>query len=134
MSTATLSRGAPTWYSWRGARFFLTGPVLAHLTSRQRTVYSHVVGALQRRFGHHHQAEVYRARLKARVRARGESLPQLAQELETFVRHAYPTAAEDMVTVLTQDYFVDALQDRELHLYIKQAHPQDVQVAQTTTG
>jgi len=103
--------------------------VLAHLTSQQRTVYSHVVGALQRRFGHHHQAEVYRARLKARVRARGESLPQLAQELETLVRHAYPAAAEDMVTVLTRDYFVDALQDRELQLYIKQAHPEDVQVA-----
>ncbi|ROT62946.1 hypothetical protein C7M84_019192 [Penaeus vannamei] len=103
--------------------------VLAHLTSQQRTVYSHVVGALQRRFGHHHQAEGYRARLKARVRARGESLPQLAQELETLVRHAYPAAAEDMVTVLTRDYFVDALQDRELQLYIKQAHPEDVQVA-----
>ncbi|XP_069986319.1 uncharacterized protein [Penaeus vannamei] len=103
--------------------------VLAHLTSQQRTVYSHVVGALQRRFGHPHQAEVYRFRLKARVRARGESFPQLAQELETLVRHAYPAAAEDMVTVLTRDYFVDALQDRELQLYIKQAHPEDVQVA-----
>jgi len=53
----------------------------------------------------------------------------LAQELETLVRHAYPAAAEDMVTVLTRDYFVDALQDRELQLYIKQAHPEDVQVA-----
>jgi len=103
--------------------------VLAHLTPSQRTVYSNLVGALQRRFGHHQQAEVYRARLKARVRARGESLPQLAQELETLVRRAYPVAAEDMVTVLTRDYFVDALQDRELQLYVKQAHPEDVWVA-----
>ncbi|ROT64722.1 putative nitric oxide synthase-like [Penaeus vannamei] len=130
-----LLAGAQGWDDHEKALQLVSGlrgaalEVLAHLTSQQRTVYSHVVGALQRRFGHHHQAEVYRARLKARVRAKGESLPQLAQELETLVRHAYPAAAEDMVTVLTRDYFVDALQDRELQLYIKQVHPEGVQVA-----
>jgi len=103
--------------------------VLAHLTPAQRTAYACLIGALERRFGHHQQAEVYRARLKARMRARGEPFPQLAQEVETLVRRAYPAAAEDMVAVLTRDYFVDALQDRALQLYVKQAHPEDVQVA-----
>ena len=42
---------------------------------------------------------------------------------------AYPAATEDMVAVLTRDSFVDALQDQELQLYIKQARPDDVQAA-----
>ncbi|MPC51540.1 hypothetical protein E2C01_045388 [Portunus trituberculatus] len=111
---------------WLVAR--LWGPtlgMLAHLTPAQRNSYSSFVGVLQRRFGQHQQTEAYRARLKTRVRSRGELLPQLAQELETLVRSAYPTTAEDMVTILTWDYFVDALQDQELQLYVQQVHPED---------
>ena len=110
----------------------LRGPaleVLGHLTPAQRLVYASVVEALRRKFGHHQQADVYRARLKARVRARGETLPQLALEVETLVRRAYPAAPEDMVSVLARDHFLDALQDRDLQLYVKQAHPGDVQEA-----
>ena len=110
----------------------LRGPaleVLAHLTPAQRSVYSCVVGALERRFGQHLQAEVYRARLKGRVRGPGEPLPRLAQDVETLVRRAYPAATEEMVAALSQDYFVDSLRDRQLQLYIKQAHPKGVREA-----
>ena len=110
----------------------LRGPaleVLAHLAPAQRMVHTSVVEALQRKFGKHHQAEVYRASLKSRTRNRGEPLSQLAQELETLVRRAYPTAPEDMVAVLARDHFVDALQQRQLQIYIKQAHPCDLQEA-----
>jgi len=103
--------------------------VLGHFTGGQPLEYQQVVEALRRRFGHHQQSEVYRARLKARVRAKGEPLPQLAQELETLVRRAYPAASEDMVRELAKDQFVDALQDRELQLYVKQAHPKDMKEA-----
>jgi len=103
--------------------------VLGHLTPVQRASYRDVVEALRRRFGHFQQAEVHRARLKVRVRGRGEPLTQLAQEVESLVRRAYPTAREDMVDVLARDCFVDALQDQQLQIYVKQAHPQDVQEA-----
>ena len=103
--------------------------VLAHLTPAQRSVYSCVVGALERRFGQHLQAEVYRARLRGRVRGPGEPLPRLAQDVETLVRRAYPAATEEMVAALSQDYFVDSLRDRQLQLYIKQAHPKGVREA-----
>ena len=106
--------------------------VLGHLTAAQRTDYQRVVEALRRRFGHHQQAEVYRARLKGRLRVRGEPLPQLAQEVETLVRRAYPMASEDMVGQLTKDHFVDALQDRELQLCVKQSRPKDVREALTS--
>ncbi|KAK8376436.1 hypothetical protein O3P69_009825 [Scylla paramamosain] len=55
----------------------LRGPaveVLGHLPTAQRACYGSVAEALRRRFGHHHQAEVYRARLKKRTQERGETL------------------------------------------------------------
>ncbi|KAK4309251.1 hypothetical protein Pmani_019103 [Petrolisthes manimaculis] len=103
--------------------------VLSHLTPRQRMSYQCVLEAMQRKFGQHQQAEVYRARLKNRMRGRGESLPHLAQDLEALVRRAYPVAPEEMVTVLARDHFVDALQDQQLQIYVMQAHPSDVQMA-----
>ena len=45
------------------------------------------------------------------------------------MRRAYPAATEEMVTALSQDYFVDALRDPALQLYIKQAHPKGLREA-----
>ncbi|XP_042878205.1 putative golgin subfamily A member 6-like protein 19 [Penaeus japonicus] len=105
----------------------LRGPaveVLGHLPPPQHASYTSVAEALKRRFGHHHQAEVYRARLKKRTRERGETLSQLAQDVEALVRRS-----EEMIVVLARDFFVDALQDQHLQIYVKQAHPEDLQVA-----
>lgn len=110
----------------------LRGPaveVLGHLSSEQRSSYLCVVEGLQRRFGQQHQAEVYRARLKGRVRGRGEPLPALAQDMESLVRRAYPMAPEDMVAVLSCDHFIHALQQQQLQIYVKQAHPRDLREA-----
>lgn len=103
--------------------------VLGHLTPVQRSSYQCVVGAIQWRFSHQHQAEVYRARLKKRVWRQSETLPQLAQDVESLVRRAHPSAPEEMVIELAHESFIDALQDQQLQIYIKQAHPGDLQVA-----
>ena len=105
--------------------------ILGHLTTAQRTSYHEVSEALRRRFGHLQQAEVHRAHLKERVRGKGESLTQLAQEVESLVRRSYPTAQEETVDLLARDHFIDALQDQQLQLYVKQAHPTNVQEALT---
>ncbi len=102
--------------------------VLGHLLPAQRPCYGSVAEALRRRFGHYHQTEVYRARLKKRTRERGETLSQLAQDVETLVRRSYPTAPEEMIVVLPRDSFIDALDDQQ-QIYVKQAHPGDLQVA-----
>lgn len=110
----------------------LRGPameVLGHLTPAQRSSYSTVTAALQRKFGHQHQAEVYRARLKKREWKRGENLSQFAQDIEELVRRAYPDMPEQLVTVLARDNFVDNLRDRQMQIHIKQAHPEDLTVA-----
>ena len=53
-------------------------------------------------------------RLKARTRRREESLAELAEDVERFVRLAYSEADEAMVEVLAQDQFIDALPERTL--------------------
>ncbi|KAK8397143.1 hypothetical protein O3P69_004678 [Scylla paramamosain] len=68
----------------------LRGPdveVLGHLPPAQRNCYGSEAEALRRRFGHHHHAEVYRARLKKRTRERGDTLSQLAQDVEGLRYH-----------------------------------------------
>ena len=100
----------------------LRGPaleILAHMTVSQRSSYIAVVEVLRRRFGSVFQAEVYREQLKGRTRRPGESLPQLAQAVESLVRHAYPVAAEEMVTVLSRDAFIDALEEQQVQIYMK---------------
>ncbi len=110
----------------------LRGPaveVSGHLPPAQCACYGSVAEALRRRFGHYHQTEVYRARLKKRTRERGETLSQLAQDVEALVRRSYPAPPEEMIVVLARDSFIDAVDDQQLQIYVKQAHPGDLQVA-----
>ena len=101
--------------------------ILGLLSTAQRASYSCVTEALERRFRHQHQAEVFRAKFRTRIRAHGESVQQLAHDLESLARKAYPGATEDLTMVLLRDQFVDALVDPQLKIYIKQAHPSDLQ-------
>ena len=103
--------------------------VLEHLAPAQLQCYDSVAGALRRRFGRRRQPEVFRARLKTRRRGKDEPLPMLAQDVESLVRGAYPMASEDTVDMLAKDSFVDALQDRQLQIHVKQAAPNNVQEA-----
>ena len=77
--------------------------VLNQLPAAKRSSYSSVTEVLERRYGHQHQTEAFRARFRARARGHGESLTRLAQDLEMLVRRAYPEASEDMITVLLRD-------------------------------
>lgn len=100
--------------------------VLSQLTCAQRTSYTSVVAVLKRRYGHHYQAEVFRARFRTKFRAQGETLQQLAQDLEQLVWKAYPGAPEALTVVLLRDQFVDSLDDLHLKVYVKQARVGDL--------
>ncbi|MPC33373.1 hypothetical protein E2C01_026721 [Portunus trituberculatus] len=65
------------------------------------------------------------------LKGRSEPLMQLAQEVESLVHRAHPMAQGKMVSLLARDCFVDALQDLHLQIYMKQAHPKDIQEALT---
>ena len=63
--------------------------------------YSEIVKILHRRFGSENQAERYRAELKARKRAKNESLQTL------FMIIAYPNMSNEMSDIVGRDAFLD---------------------------
>ena len=97
--------------------------VLTNLPEKQRRSYPALVQALRNRFGTGHQTELNRAKLRARVRRRDETLPALAEDVERLTRLAYPGAAEEMVATLSKDQFIDALHDEDTKLRVRQLRP-----------
>lgn len=60
----------------------------------------------------------YRARFRARVRGCGELLTHLVQGSEHLVRRTYP-GSEGMVPIFLGDQFVDAMNHRQIHIYVR---------------
>ena len=56
----------------------------------------------------------------------GESLPELGQAIRRLANLAYPTTPTEIRETLSKDQFVDALQDSEMRIRIKQARPKYV--------
>jgi hypothetical protein len=101
----------------------LRGPasqVLRALPTEKRKTYKDIVIALERRFNPENQTELYRAQLRNRQRKTQESLPELAQDIRRLVMLAYPNASMEMQDVLAKDYFIDALDDKDLRWRIYQ--------------
>ena len=63
------------------------------------------------------------------MRGQGETLHQLAQELETTEHKAYPTAPPELLTILLKDQFIHALDSLQLKIQDKQAQPTNLQEA-----
>ena len=104
----------------------LKGPaveILSHLTRDERHSYTDLVSTLERCFDTRYQTEVFRERFRKRRRNRGESLQELAQDLEGMAYRAYPDASLDVRNILFKDQFVDYLGSERLHIQVKQARP-----------
>ncbi|CAI9727411.1 arsenite methyltransferase-like [Octopus vulgaris] len=110
----------------------LKGPaleVLGQLSEVDTGPYLALVEVLQRKYGTMCQSEMYRARFRTRVRARGELLQQLAQDLESTVHKAYPTATPDLLSLFLKEQFLDALDSANLKVRVKQTRPSTMQDA-----
>ena len=95
--------------------------VLSDLSRDMLHVYEAVKQALTTRYEPGNQSEIYRAQMKGRVRRRSEPLHELAQDVKTLARQAYPAAIGEVQDALARDCFVDALNDPAMELYIFQA-------------
>lgn len=111
--------------SLRGNAVELLGQMAAH----ERSDYETLVAALERRYGTQHQTDLYRTKFRTRMRKKGESLQDMAQDLEHLAHRAYPTASTEMKATLLKDQFVDGLHDPHLKLHIKQASTKTLQEA-----
>ena len=66
---------------------------------------------------------MYRVQMRERHQKAGESLSELGQAIRRIANLAYPTAPTEIRETLSKDQFVDALQDSEMRIRIKQVHP-----------
>ena len=104
----------------------MKGPALqlyTDLPEEKKCSYVELVSALQDRFNPHGQAELFRAKLKVRVRRKGETLPELASEIRRLVSKAFPTASVDFREEIGRDYFLDALDSPDVRLQVRRLKP-----------
>lgn len=66
--------------------------MLEKLGPAQRRDYDTLVAAVKRRFGAMERSEMFRAKLKTRVKGNHESISELAQAIKKLTRQAYPGA------------------------------------------
>ena len=110
----------------------LRGPaatVLTNLPSEDRQNFEVLTAALESRFGSAHQTELNRAQLRARMRRKEETLPELAEDVDRLTRLAYPDATTAMLQMLARDQFIDSLSDEEMRLRVRQNRPSSLKEA-----
>ena len=105
--------------------------LLSELDVGNRHIFSELVNALQSRFGTVNKAEIYRAQLKNRLRQKGETIPELAQNIRKLTRQAYPAANSSLVDTLALDYFIDSLLDSEVRIRLRECSPKNILEAET---
>ena len=99
------------------------------LDPTQRRCYDALVGALQRRFGKWSQPALLKNELRGRYRKPGESLRELANDVESQVRRAYGHMPVEARCELATDLFVGAISPRELRMQVQLQHPKSLQEA-----
>ncbi|MCF1459047.1 MAG: hypothetical protein LPH21_16340 [Shewanella sp.] len=103
--------------------------VLSDLSQTQRTDFTSLTSALAARFEPVQQSELYRAKIKSRLRRKGEPIVELAQDVRKLIRLAYPSANADVREQLSKDCFIDALNDHDLEWAVLQGKPSTVEDA-----
>ena len=104
--------------------------MLGELTPTQMRDFDSLVKVLNMRFGSVERSEMFRARLKNRVRGRNESLSELAQSIKKLIRQAYPSADSNLTNILALDHFIDALPDQDMRLRIRESQAKDINDAE----
>ncbi|CAG2187306.1 unnamed protein product [Mytilus edulis] len=93
---------------------------VGHIDTNNPPSYNDLMQTLNKRFSPPNQSEKYMTQIDARIRRRGESLPELAQDIKRLVRLANPTAPLDVQDNLAYRAFRNALNDQELEWAIVQ--------------
>jgi hypothetical protein len=100
--------------------------VLNDLRHEDRYDYDKLDEALRERYGTEDQAELFKAKLRSRVKTKEESLQELAHDIRRLVRLAYPKAAMRTHEDMTKDQFIEALGDGEVRWSVFQARPKNI--------
>jgi hypothetical protein len=100
--------------------------VLNDMDPQDRYNYGKLDEALRERFGTDDQSELFKAKLRNRVKNKEETLQELAHDIRRLVRLAYPKAPARTHDDLTKDQFIEALGDGEIRWSVFQARPKTI--------
>ena len=75
------------------------------------------------RYSGSRQADKYRMELRLRRRRPGESLSALHQDIRRLMALAHPTLRQEAREAIACDYFVDAMDDADFALKIRERAP-----------
>jgi hypothetical protein len=100
--------------------------VLNDMLPEDRYSYTKLDGALRVRYGTDDQSELFKAKLRGRIKSKEESLQELAHDIRRLVRLAYPKAAMSTHDDLTKDQFIESLGDGEIRWSVFQARPKNI--------
>ncbi|KAF6199278.1 hypothetical protein GE061_007304 [Apolygus lucorum] len=112
----------------------LRGPamsILSTLPPNERTEWVSLTRALSKRFGQQNLAPKWQANLEARRQKTGESLADLAADIEKMARLALPGWPESCKDQMGVRSFLKALADEDLRRVLAAAVPESVQDALT---
>jgi len=85
--------------------------------------YEKLLSLLRNRFGSDGQAEKFRAELRTRRRRPGESLRALFHDVRRLIALAYPGPMNTTTEIVARDAFIDALDNRQLSLRVREKEP-----------
>ena len=105
--------------------------LLSELEKEQRTNYDTLVRALFNRFGSINRVEIFRSKLKSRYQEKGETLPELAQNIRKLTRLAYPSASTEVVEILAIEQFTEAINDSDIRLRLREQGPNTMSEVET---
>ena len=112
----------------------LTGTAEMVIDGSVEMTFEQLVEKLRRRFGSEEQYDRFRSRLKLRKRKDGENLQELALDIETMARLAYPNMGamdHPMNDILLCEAFVDALDNPGFERKIREHQPKTFDIALT---
>ena len=104
-------------------------PQLQSLATGARENYATLKEALREKFVPKERVELHKAEFRARHRERDEKLPDLASSLRRLVSRAYPEAVPDLQDSLAKDQFINALEDREIRIKLRESGPKTLDEA-----
>ena len=100
--------------------------VYCDLPSSCKNNYNELKTAMATRFSATNHAELYKAELRFMRRKRNEKLTELSNRIRHLSCVAYPTVDVKFRDEVSRDQFLDALDDKEFRLKIRQLRPKSL--------
>src|SRR5262249_14707742 len=95
----------------------------------ESTRFDTLVARLRQRFGTDGQAAMYRAQLRSRRRAKGESLQSLYLDVMRLVSLAFPGPRSEHRDSLAIDAFLESIDDEDIRKRVHDRQPTDLDAA-----